>query len=182
MDFVELTQNDDWAVRPGPQTVQDDWLRRTGFINDDTNVTTVPETNTLVAGVQSTAPESGSVASKELKAQEATLAESFLWPVRSVEEKNAVPYIAALAGSLLFAPIVMPGVALTGYLLSGYVVGTGVHYMSAKLPKQDPRGPIEKFVANRNATDSVIQTSPALPEPVHTSSLEQEIEGLLGAT
>lgn len=152
-DFVELTKNDDWAHRPGPQKI-DGYLDNTLlFLNPDPAQDESAERTTIVAGKESLSPQSTNEAAEELTKPH--FAQAMVWPYHSVLERRATPFLAAGLSALFIGPYIMPDAAFSAYLLSGYVGGIATYQASRSINRGEPSTtPIQKFIASKEPQES----------------------------
>jgi len=178
-DFVEFTKDDGWAYRPGPQTTEGVGRDPLKYIEQ---APVTQEQITIVAGNQSLAPASGSVASKEIQPQN-HVANSFLWPLRSFQEQRATPFIAAIIAGVFVGPLIMADAALTGLMLGGYIGGMGTYWAASSYQNiEKPTSPIKQFIAQKETSvqnTSTLQTLDQIPYLPVASTVSDEIQGHL---
>ena len=162
-DFVELTKNDDWAHRPGPQKIEGYLDNTLLFLNPDPTQDERPERTTIVAGKESLSPQSTNEAAEELSKPH--FAQAMLWPYHSVLEQRATPFLTAGITALFVGPYIMPNAAFSAYFLSGYVGGIATYQASRTINKGEiSTTPIQKFIAAKEPQESNTSSVQTLPD------------------
>lgn len=177
-DFVDITAAP-WPVLPQPQLIGNDQYIPPYFLQNQTVQPPDPVKTTVVAGVQSYAPSSGSEASRAV--QPVSLQCALIWPYHAIKEGYVLPWAAAGIVAAVAAPLIYPDAAMGAYVLSGYGVGAVAYYGEASMAQMraaDAQQP--KFIVKADA-------APALNQPVTNAdpvaasaplSLSEQIQGL----
>ena len=191
-DFVSLTRNDNWIIKPGPQTVQP-IVEHLTYLNDGARLGDHVEDVATPVAVESLAPTATKVSepAKQVKLakQGGTFVSSLLWPKTAWEDRDAWPFVSAGIVGLVISPIFanymwQGALPVTAHLVSGYTAGIVLRYVTVqKVVKDEPLTPVEAFIREREVreNETIRTTSQPPPQADSQPTLQQQIWGLQGA-
>ena len=144
VDFVNLSDSNLWARKPGPNVISNDFHEELGFFQNN-NVTPKQMSYTPVAEVQSV--------NLQNESNKSDLGEALLWPYYSIQNNDfTLPYATFLGGTFLL-PAQISGISLNGALLGSYLMSM-IEYAAQNTIKSKPKSNVSDFNRASNSNNN----------------------------